>query len=115
MADNGAVMYAGEIIESGSVDDIFYQSAHPYTVGLRSAMPSNTLDRNKQLLPIAGSPPDLFSPPKGCGYYARCPYAMVACRENPPDRYTVTEGQHARCWLHHGNAPQVDVIHQVAG
>ena len=115
MANNVAVMYAGEIIESGSVDDIFYQSAHPYTVGLRSAMPSNTGDRNKQLLPIAGSPPDLFSPPNGCGYYARCPYAMEACRDNPPDRYTVTKGHHARCWLHHGDAPQVDVIHQVAG
>ncbi|HAK51935.1 MAG TPA: peptide ABC transporter ATP-binding protein, partial [Gammaproteobacteria bacterium] len=92
IADNVAVMYAGEIIESGSVDDIFYQSAHPYTVGLRSAMPSNTGDRDKQLLPIAGSPPDLFSPPKGCGYYARCPYAMEACHESAPDPYTLTEG-----------------------
>ena len=112
MADNVAVMYAGEIIESGSVDDIFYQSAHPYTVGLRSAMPTNTGDRDKQLLPIAGSPPDLFSPPKGCGYYARCPHAMEACHENPPDPYTVTEGHIARCWLHHDDAPPTDVIHR---
>ncbi|MBT7177021.1 MAG: ABC transporter ATP-binding protein, partial [Gammaproteobacteria bacterium] len=73
MADRVAVMYAGQVIESGTVDDIFYRSSHPYTLGLKEAMPSNTHDRDKSLSPILGSPPDLFKPPVGCGYCARCP------------------------------------------
>ena len=66
MADEVAVMYAGQIVERGSVDDIFYRPAHPYTVGLRAAMPSNNPDAEHRLLPIEGSPPDLFAPPAGC-------------------------------------------------
>ena len=66
-AHNVCVMYAGQIVEQGSVDDIFYKSAHPYTLGLKLAMPSNVSQQNKKLEPIPGSPPDLFSPPSGCG------------------------------------------------
>ncbi len=113
MADRVAVMYAGQIIESGSVDDIFYRSAHPYTLGLKSAMPSNTHDRNKSLTPILGSPPDLFQPPAGCGYCARCPYAMKVCEQHPPEVVAVA-GQHsARCWLQHEQAPATEGLHQV--
>ena len=84
-AQNVCVMYAGQIVEQGSVDDIFYKSAHPYTLGLKLAMPSNVSQQNKKLEPIPGSPPDLFSPPSGCGYAARCPHAMRIChKENPP-------------------------------
>ena len=67
MADQVAVMYAGEIVETGSVEDIFYQPAHPYNQGLQQAMTSNQ-QPDRVLSPIPGSPPDLFSPPKGCGY-----------------------------------------------
>jgi oligopeptide/dipeptide ABC transporter ATP-binding protein len=81
MADRVAVMYAGQIVESGTVDEIFYESAHPYTLGLRAAMPSNKTTREKKLTPILGSPPDLFHPPTGCGYFARCPYAMKSCEK----------------------------------
>ncbi len=114
MADKVAVMYAGQIVESGSVDDIFYQSSHPYTLGLRNAMPSNTGDRNKKLMPIKGSPPDLFSPPKGCGYFARCPYAMKVCESRQPTNFAITDNvaHHARCWLQHAESPSVDVLHQ---
>lgn len=112
MADSVEVMYAGQIVESGTTDDIFYRSAHPYTMGLKQAMPSNTHNRDKQLTPIPGSPPDLFSPPKGCGYFARCPQARRVCRENPSPRFEVQSGHHARCWLQDEAAPVVDGLNQ---
>ncbi len=102
MAHDVAVMYAGQIVETGSVDDIFYRSSHPYTVGLKEAMPSNkTVEQ--ELRVIAGSPPDLFAPPEGCGFYARCMYAMKVCEKNSPPIFGNHHG--ARCWLHHANAP----------
>lgn len=112
MADRVAVMYAGQIVESGSVDDIFYRSAHPYTLGLKSAMPSNTHDRDKSLTPILGSPPDLFQPPEGCGYCARCPHAMTVCADHLPEIVNVGENHHSRCWLQHESAPSVEVLYQ---
>ncbi len=115
MAERVAVMYAGQIIETGSVRDIFYNSAHPYTLGLKDAMPSNREDRDKQLTPIEGSPPDLFSPPAGCGYFARCPHAMKVCENNPPDEFTIASdsGHSTHCWLQHEGAPAVSGLHQL--
>jgi len=110
MADEVAVMYAGQIVEEGSVDDIFYRSSHPYTLGLRAAMPVNDPGAEHSLRPIEGSPPDLFHPPIGCGYCARCPHAMKVCEENVPEPFTMGDGHTARCWLHHDATP-----HQVAG
>jgi len=113
MADRVAVMYAGQVIESGTVDDIFYRSSHPYTLGLKEAMPSNTHDWDKSLTPILGSPPDLFKPPEGCGYCARCPYAMTICSEHLPPATTISESHEARCWLHHTTAPRIQELHQL--
>jgi oligopeptide/dipeptide ABC transporter ATP-binding protein len=113
MADRVAVMYAGQVIESGTVDDIFYRSSHPYTLGLKAAMPSNTHDRDKSLTPILGSPPDLFKPPVGCGYCARCPYTMAVCAEHLPTATTIRESHEARCWLHHSSAPDIEELHQL--
>ncbi len=105
MADDVAVMYAGKVVEYGSVDDVFYRSAHPYTLGLKSAMPTNDPAKQHSLQPIEGSPPDLFSPPKGCGYCARCPSAMNVCGTlNPVETY-ITDSHFACCWLHHQDAP----------
>lgn len=101
MADEVLVMYAGEVVERGSVDDVFYRSAHPYTLGLRAAMPSNRDDAVQELTPIDGSPPDLFAPPPGCGYFARCPHAMRACETEHPGAFDLGEQHRARCWLHH--------------
>lgn len=101
MADEVLVMYAGEVVERGSVDDVFYRSAHPYTLGLRAAMPSNRDDTTQELTPIDGSPPDLFAPPAGCGYFARCPHAMRACETEHPRAFELGEQHSARCWLHH--------------
>ena len=101
MADEVLVMYAGEVVEKGGVDHVFYRSAHPYTLGLKAAMPSNRDDSAQVLTPIDGSPPDLFAPPAGCGYFARCPYAMQACEENHPESFDLHADHFARCWLHH--------------
>ena len=113
MADEVLVMYAGQVVEQGSVDQIFYESAHPYTLGLRAAMPSNNQKADNELTPIDGSPPDLFDPPKGCGYCARCPYAMQICESEPPPVESLSDGHASRCWLHHdANTQVVPEIHQ---
>jgi len=101
MADEVAVMYAGKIVEHGMVDDVFYRSAHPYTLGLKEAMPTNDPSLQHELKPIEGSPPDLFSPPQGCGYCARCPYAMQICNRQQPDDTFLAKDHFSRCWLHH--------------
>ena len=105
MADDVVVMYAGEIVESGSVDDVFYRAAHPYTLGLKSAMPSNSTSKATGLQPIEGTPPDLFDPPTGCAYSARCPHAMRLCESHPTQQFEVGLRHHAACWLHHPDAP----------
>ena len=104
VADEVAVMYAGKIVEQGSVDDIFYRSAHPYTLGLKLAMPTNDPDKQHKLNPIDGSPPDLFAPPPGCGYCQRCPFSMKICDSRPPENFEVAVQHFSRCWLHHPQA-----------
>ncbi len=110
MADSVAVMYAGKVVERGSVDDIFYRSAHPYTLGLKAAMPSNDPTRKQSLQPIEGSPPDLFSPPPGCGYAPRCPHAMKVCQQQQPPETELSSAETgrphgSRCWLHDADSP----------
>ena len=112
MADDVAVMYAGEIVEKGSAEDIFYRAAHPYTLGLQGAMPSNDPEREQGLQPIEGTPPDMFSPPTGCAYYARCPHAMRLCAQNHPERFALNPHHYADCWLHHRSASR-DVAPQL--
>jgi oligopeptide/dipeptide ABC transporter ATP-binding protein len=105
MADEVAVMYAGQFVERGTVDDVFYRSSHPYTLGLRAAMPVNDRSAEHQLKPIEGSPPDLFHPPVGCGYCDRCPNAMKICEDQDPEVTVMSETHTARCWQHHVSAP----------
>ena len=105
MADNVAVMYAGEMVEQGTAHDIFYRAAHPYTLGLRAAMPSNVDETAQSLQPIEGSPPDLFAPPPGCGYCARCPHAVEVCATKPPPRFSLEAKHNVKCWQHHQDAP----------
>lgn len=117
MADDVSVMYGGQIVESGSASDIFYKSAHPYTLGLRAAMPepgtANGTSTKKRLLPIDGSPPDLFSPPAGCAYYERCPNAMAICAGMNPSLWAVEGTHQSRCWLHHEKSTiQVQGLYQ---
>ena len=101
MADRVAVMYAGELVEENSVDAIFHHTLHPYTLGLRRAMPKeHAAMASEPLQPIPGSPPDLFAPPPGCGFAPRCVAAMKVCSTQRPP--TVTAGSaRVECWLHH--------------
>lgn len=106
MADRVAVMYAGQIVESGSLEDIFYRPKHPYTWGLLGSMPDLKVSLGEELASIPGTPPDLYAPPKGCGFAARCPYCMRACLGHMPGSYSIGEGHQARCWLLDRECPQ---------
>ncbi|WP_455661977.1 ABC transporter ATP-binding protein [Pradoshia sp.] len=98
VADRIAVMYAGKIVETGGRRDIFYHARHPYTKGLLHSVPR--LDREEgDLVPIPGSPPDLFAPPKGCPFTARCEYAMEVCARVDPEKTHVQDVHFVNCWL----------------
>jgi len=99
MADRIAVMYAGQIVESGTTEEIFYHPRHPYTWGLLGSMPSLKGEVPERLASIPGMPPDLFAPPKGCGFASRCPHCMNACVNQMPGEYEVSPGHKVRCWL----------------
>ncbi|MFD2045327.1 ABC transporter ATP-binding protein [Ornithinibacillus salinisoli] len=103
------VMYGGKIVESGNVDDIFYNPKHPYTWGLLASMPKIDGGGDEELLAIPGSPPDLADPPKGCPFAARCPYAMKVCKEKMPDYKDVSDTQKTACWLLDERAPEVEI------
>lgn len=98
IAQRIAVMYAGQCIEVGKRDQILYTPQHPYTQALLRAhvaidSPLGTLQ------PIAGSPPDLFSPPTGCAFVDRCPHAMRICPHQAPVLYWHSPEHRSRCWL----------------
>jgi oligopeptide transport system ATP-binding protein len=97
VADLVAVMYAGKIVETGSVDDIFERPAHPYTVGLLGSI-AHIGDIDQRLVPIAGQPPDLARIPFGCAFNPRCPFAKEQCRSDSPSlRSIASGGQTSRC------------------
>jgi len=103
-----AVMYAGKVVETGNLREIFYKAQMPYTWGLLSSIPLPTADRSQDLIPIPGSPPDMLDPPKGCPFTPRCPYAMRICAEEMPEYKTFSSEHKAACWLHHPMAPDVE-------
>ncbi|GAA0366663.1 ABC transporter ATP-binding protein [Alkalibacterium iburiense] len=106
MADRVAVMYAGQIVEVGTADDIFYNPMHPYTWGLLASMP--TLDVGQtSLYTIPGSPPNLLNPPDGCAFAARNEYALAIDFYEEPELFQVSETHYAKTWLLHPEAPQV--------
>ena len=101
-----AVMYGGKIVETGNVDEIFYNPKHPYTWGLLASMPK--LDgEEEELQAIPGSPPDLADPPKGCPFVTRCPYAMKVCENHMPEYTELSSTQKTACWLLDERAPNV--------
>ncbi|WP_404468474.1 ABC transporter ATP-binding protein [Sutcliffiella horikoshii] len=105
VADRVAVMYAGKIVESGNRREIFYRGEHPYTKGLLNSVPRLDLE-DEELVPIIGSPPDLFSPPTGCAFAARCEYAMEVCERVYPMKTHLSEEHHVDCWLQDPRAPK---------
>jgi len=106
MADRVAVMYAGKIVEYGTVDEIFYNPKHPYTWGLLNSMP--TLDTAGSELPsIPGTPPDLLDPPVGDAFAPRNPYALAVDTELEPPFFKVSDTHYAATWLLDERAPKV--------
>lgn len=96
MCDEVVVVYAGEIVESGTLRDVFESPAHPYTVGLFGALPDLTSDV-EWLSPIEGLPPDPTDLPKGCKFHPRCPYACDRCKTEEVWLKEVTAGHFCRC------------------
>jgi len=97
LSDRIAVMYAGKIVELAEVYDLFYDSKHPYTVGLIRSVPTVTAEF-KELIPIPGSPPDLISLPSGCPFHPRCEYATEGCEEEVPELIKVSEDHYVSCF-----------------
>ncbi len=108
MADRIAVMYAGEIIETGPSREVFYYSQHPYTWGLLGSIPGASALTGTDLISIPGSPPDLFAPPEGCSFAPRCEYGMPVCRKYHPNLSHLGSGHESRCWLLDERAPDVE-------
>ena len=106
MADRVAVMYAGKIVEYGTVNEIFYEAAHPYTWALFSSMPD--LDTDEKLDAIPGTPPNMIYPPKGDAFAARNKYAMKIDFERQPPMFKITDTHYAATWLLHPDAPKVE-------
>jgi oligopeptide/dipeptide ABC transporter ATP-binding protein len=98
MCDTVAVMYAGRLVESGSVRQIFNSPAHPYTKALIESIP-RLGDSAARLTAIDGQPPDPSALPSGCAFHPRCPQAMERCRAEAPPSVTVAPNQNAACWL----------------
>lgn len=100
LCDEVVVMYAGEVIESGDVRDIFYRPAHPYTQALLECDPAREEERARFLPVIPGDIPDLHMPPQGCVFAPRCRYAAEKCHDAAPKTTTLPEAGHiARCHL----------------
>jgi len=97
ICDRIIVMYAGQMVETGSVEDIFYRPMHPYTRGLLASVPSLEDTGGKSLHAIPGNPPNLLSLPAGCGFRDRCAEAREECRE-PPPLWRSETGHMSRCF-----------------
>ena len=93
-ADNIQVMYAGKVVETGSTDDIYYDSLHPYTWGLLGSIPRLDAEVRERLIPIDGLPPSLINVPSGCSFNPRCPYRFEPCTVDIPELVPV-DGHHA--------------------
>jgi oligopeptide transport system ATP-binding protein len=107
MSDRVAVIYAGKIVEYGSVDEIFYDPRHPYTWALLASMPD--LDSKEKLFAIPGTPPDMHFPPVGDAFAPRNKYALQIDLEKQPPFFEISESHFAATWLLHENAPKVEM------
>ncbi|MGL4393339.1 MAG: ABC transporter ATP-binding protein [Fusobacteriaceae bacterium] len=109
VCDKVAIMYAGEIIESGTLHDIFESPKHPYTHGLFNSIP-NLEEESDRLIPIKGIMPDPTKLPSGCKFHPRCPHATSICSERIPDDTTMLGTHKVRCLVYEKNIPDKPVI-----
>jgi peptide/nickel transport system ATP-binding protein len=101
-ADTMTVMYAGRVVESGPSLEVTASPAHPYTQLLLDAAPDPER-AGPQVMEARGSAPSLLTPPSGCRFHPRCPFAMPICSEQQPPDISVGEGHVAACWLRHAD------------
>jgi oligopeptide/dipeptide ABC transporter ATP-binding protein len=99
MADRVVVMYAGRLVEQGTVDEVFDATAHPYTAGLLASLPRLDRDVGEPLVPIGGQPPSMLRPPPGCSFHPRCRWAREAdgCMSQVPPLVEFGEGHVSAC------------------
>ncbi|MFQ6101135.1 MAG: ABC transporter ATP-binding protein [Anaerolineae bacterium] len=99
LAERVIVMYAGFIVEQGSVDDIYGDPRHPYTLALLKSLPRVDQTSNERLATISGLPPDLLGLPQGCPFTPRCAYAVERCRQENPQLEPIGFGHEIACWV----------------
>lgn len=103
ICDKVIVMYGGRIVERGTIDDIFYRTAHPYTKGLLNCLPRIDQSKDQMLTPIEGTPVDVLNPPPGCSFSPRCDKCMKICLTSPPPEFVLSDEATphiSACWLH---------------
>lgn len=101
ICDRIAIMYGGKIVETGTVNEIFYEAKHPYTKGLLSCIANPNDAQKKELHPIPGSPPDLLNIEEYCPFKDRCEDAMKVCKQYMPSVQSFSETHTCSCWLYH--------------
>lgn len=106
ICDRVIVLYAGKVVETGTVQQLFSSPQHPYTQALLHSVPRLGLDRKRPLASIPGSPPDLLHPITGCAFCPRCEHAMQVCPRYTPHLTKISSSHSSACWLHHRFAPQ---------
>jgi len=111
VADRVVVMYAGRVVEIGSVFDVFDNALHPYTQGLLRSVPNIALDEDEELFKMPGEPPNLTQPPPGCRFHPRCPHAMPICERQASALLDTGSGHLVNCWLYQDTL-RPDVVRQ---
>lgn len=106
MARRIIVFYAGQIVEEAESADLFYRPRHPYTRGLLKSMPRLNSVHKEDLFSIEGAPPDLFMPPVGCAFAARCEHAMKLCVKQQPPIFRADDKHTVACWLSGDDIPE---------
>jgi oligopeptide/dipeptide ABC transporter ATP-binding protein len=108
VCDRILVMYAGQVVETGSADDIFYRPQHPYTQGLLASVPRMDQPVDDELHSIPGNPPNLMDLGSGCHFRERCSKAMDVCKDDPPLQ-EAQDGRMSRCFIEMVNGEMVNV------
>ncbi len=109
MCEKIAVMYAGKIVEYGTIDDIFYRPKHEYTKGLLLSIPKLNAEQYERLIPIEGSPVDMLNPPKGCPFAPRCNKCMQICLREMPPKTEISDTHYSHCWVNQQEEMEKDL------